>query len=40
MQTRNTDFIHKKQFDKACFQHDMAYGKSKDLLKELNHKGF
>ena len=28
MQTGNTDFI-----DKACFQHDMAYGKSKDLIK-------
>ena len=33
MQTRNTDFIYKNQLDKACFQHDMAYYKSKDLLK-------
>ena len=24
MQTRNTDFIYKNEFDKACFQHDMA----------------
>ena len=23
MQTRNTDFIHKNQLDKACFQHDL-----------------
>ena len=33
MQTRNTDFIYKNQLDKACFQHDMVYYKSKDLLK-------
>ena len=23
----------KNELDKACFQHDMAYGKSKDLTK-------
>ena len=33
MQTRNNDFIYKKELDKACFQVDMAYGKSKDLAK-------
>ena len=33
MQTGNTDFIYKTELDKACFQHDMAYGKSKDLAK-------
>ena len=33
MQTGNTDFIYRNEFDKACFQHDMAYGKSKDLIK-------
>ena len=33
MQTGNTDFIYKRELDKACFQHDMAYGKSKDLAK-------
>ena len=33
MQTGNTDFIYKNQLDKACFQHDMAYGKLKDLVK-------
>ena len=27
MQTGNTDFIYKNELDKACFQHDMAYGK-------------
>ena len=31
MQTGNTNFIYRN--DKACFQHDMAYGKSKDLIK-------
>ena len=29
----NTDFIYRNELDKACFQHDMAYGKSKDLTK-------
>ena len=33
MQTKNTDFIYKNELDKACFQHDMAYDKSKDLAK-------
>ena len=33
METGNTDFIYKNELDKACFQHDMAYGKSKDLIK-------
>ena len=39
MQTRNTDFIYKNQLDEACFQHDMAYGKSKDL-KNSKDKAF
>ena len=30
-ETGNTDFIYKKELDKACFQHDMAYGHFKDL---------
>ena len=33
MQTANTNFIYKNELDKACFQHDMAYGKSRDLAK-------
>ena len=33
MHIGNTDFICKNDHDKACFQHDMAYGKSKDLVK-------
>ena len=31
MKTRNTDFIYGNDLDKACFQHDMAYGESKYL---------
>ena len=34
MQTGNTDFIYKNKLDKACFQHDIAFGKSKDLIKK------
>ena len=25
--------VYKNELDKACFQHDMAYGKSKDLVE-------
>ena len=35
MQTGNTDFIYKNELDKECFQHDMAYGKTKDLVKRI-----
>ena len=27
VQTGNSDFIYKNELDKACFQHDVAYGK-------------
>ena len=33
METGNTDFSYRNELDKACFQHYMAYGKSKDLVK-------
>ena len=33
MRIGNTDFLYKNVLDKECFQHDMAYGKSKDLVK-------
>ena len=33
MQTGDTDLIYKNELDKACFQHDMAYCKSKNLAK-------
>ena len=33
MQTGNRDIIYRNELDKACFQHDIAYDKSKDLTK-------
>ena len=36
MQIGNTNYIYKNDLDKACFQHDMAYGKYKDLTNEHN----
>ena len=38
MQTGNTGFIDRNELNKACFQHDMAYGKSKDLAKRTQSK--
>ena len=35
MQTGNTDFSYRNELDKACFQHDMAFGKTKDLVKRM-----
>ena len=29
IQTGNTNYISKNNLDKACFEHDMAYGKYK-----------
>ena len=46
MQTGNTDFIYRNDLGKACFEHGMAYGKSKYLAKRtesdkvLRHKAF
>ena len=40
MQTGNTNFIYENELDTACFQHDMAYGKTKDLVKKLNQTKF
>ena len=46
MQTGNTNFIYKNELGKACFQHNMDYGKSKDLAKKtqsekvLRYKAF
>ena len=39
-------YIYQNELDKACFQHDMAYGNFKDLPREtasdkvLHHKAF
>ena len=46
MQKENMDYIYKNDLDKSSFQHDMAYGKYKDLNKRkksdkvLRHKAF
>ena len=31
MHTGDTNYIYRNNLDKTCFQHDMAYGKYKDL---------
>ena len=33
MQTGDTNYIYKNELDKACFQHDVAYSRYKDLAK-------
>ena len=32
-ETRDTSYIYENELDKACFQHDMAYGDFKDLAR-------
>ena len=32
-ETGDTNYIYKNVLDKACFQHDMAYGDLKDLAR-------
>ena len=33
MQTGDTNYVYRNDLDQACFQHDMAYGKYKDLKR-------
>ena len=40
IQTGNKDFVYKNDFDKACFQHDVAYGKYKDLTERIQSDKF
>ena len=40
MQIGNTDFICRNELDKACFQPDMSYDKSKDLAKRIQSETF
>ena len=35
MQTGDTNFIYENELDKTCFQHNMAYGKTYDLVKRI-----
>ena len=32
-ETENTSYIYKNELNKACFQHDMAYGDFKDIAR-------
>ena len=32
-ETGDTNYIYKNELDKACFQHDMAYGDFKDAKR-------
>ena len=34
IQAGDTSYIYKNELDKACFQHNMAYGDFKDLAKK------
>ena len=40
MQKGNADLIYRNELDQACFQHDMAYGKSNDLAKRTQSDKF
>ena len=40
MQTGNMGFTYKNELDKGCCMHDMAYGKSKDLVKRSQSDEF
>ena len=40
MTTGSTDLIYKNELDKACFKNDMAYGKSKDLVRRTQSDKF
>ena len=39
-QTGDTKYIYKNDLDKACFKHDMAYCKYKDLTKRKQSDNF
>ena len=40
MQTGNGSYIDRNDLVKACFQHDMAYGKYRIRLEEQNQRKF
>ena len=33
-ETGDTSYIYKNELDKACFQHDMAYGDFEDIMRK------
>ena len=40
MEKGNTNYIYENDLDKACFQHDIAYGKYKDLTNRTESDNF
>ena len=40
METGDTKYIYRNELDKACFQHDMAYGDFKDLKRRTQSDKF
>ena len=40
MQTGGTNYIYQNELDKACFQHDKAYGDFKDLKRRTQSDEF
>ena len=38
IETGDTKYIYRNELDKACFQHDMAYGDFKDLVRRTQSK--
>ena len=40
MRAGNTDFVCRNELDKACYQHDMSYVKSKYLAKRTQSDKF
>ena len=40
MQIVNTDYVYKNDPDRACFQHDMTFGKYKDLNKRTSNSKY
>ena len=37
-EAENSRYIYQKELDKACFQHDMTYGKFRDLNRTFADK--
>ena len=40
MEKGNTNYIYENDLDKACFQHDIAYGKYKELTNRTESDNF
>ena len=40
MQKRNLNYVYRNDLDEACFQHDIAHGRYKDLTKRKESDKF